>query len=51
MPVAYAVAPANMNEKRHFKAVASKARERFPNARRHVGDPQISSREVRRFIV
>jgi hypothetical protein len=50
MPVAYVVASANENEKRHFKKVASEARERFPNARWHVGDSQYSSGEVRRFI-
>ena len=44
------VAPANENEKKHFKKVSSKARERFPNARWHVADNQYSSREVRRFI-
>jgi hypothetical protein len=50
MPAAYVVASANENEKRHFKKVASEARERFPNARWHVGDSQYSSGEVRRFI-
>jgi len=50
MPTAYLVAPANMNEKRHFKTVASKARERFPNAKWHVADNQYSSRRLRWFI-
>ena len=51
MPVFYVVATAYKNEKRHFKAVASEARERISNARWHVGDPQYSSGEVRRYIV
>jgi hypothetical protein len=34
------VAPANENEKKHFKKVSSKARERFPNAKWHVADNQ-----------
>ena len=38
LPAAYVVAPANENEKRHFKEVASKAKERFPNAKWHVAD-------------
>ena len=50
MPVSYVVASANENEKRHFKKVASEAKERFPNVKRHVGDPQYSSGEVRRFV-
>jgi hypothetical protein len=50
LPVAYVVASANENEKRHFKAVASKVKQRFPHARWHVGDSQYSSGEVRRFI-
>jgi len=44
------VAPANENEKRHFKEVASKAKERFPNAKWHVADNQYSSKRLRRFI-
>ena len=50
MPTAYLVAPANENEKRHFKLVASKAKERFPNAKWHVVDNQYSSKRLRRFI-
>lgn len=50
MPVAYVAAPANENEKRHFKTLAAEAKQRFPNARLHVGDPQYSSWRVRRFI-
>ena len=50
MPVAYVAAPANQNEKKHFKALATEAKERFPNARLHVGDPQYSSGRVRRLI-
>lgn len=50
MPSAYLARPANENEKRHFKRIASKARERFPNARWHIADSQYSSRELRRFI-
>jgi len=49
-PVAYVVASANENEKRHFKKVASEARERFRNARWHVGDSQYSSEKVRGLI-
>ena len=40
MPVAYVVASANENEKRHFKTIATEAKQRFPRARLHVGDPQ-----------
>lgn len=50
MPTAYVVAPANENEKRHFKKVSSKARERFPNARWHVAGNQYSSKRLRRHI-
>ena len=50
MPAAYLVAPANENEKRHFKTVASKAKERFPNARWHVADNQYSSKGLRKYI-
>ncbi len=50
MPTAYLVRPANENEKKHFKEVASKAKERFPNARWHVADNQYSSKRLRRFI-
>ena len=50
MPTAYLVASANENEKRHFKEVASKAKERFPNARWHVADNQYSSKRLRGFI-
>ena len=50
MPTAYLVAPANENEKRHFEEAASKARERFPNARWHVADNQYSSKRLRRVI-
>ena len=50
MPLAYVTALANENEKKYFKAVASKVRERFPSARWYVGDPQYSSRELRRII-
>ena len=42
MPASYVVAPANENEKRHFKKIATQAKERFPNARLQVGDPQYS---------
>ena len=42
--------PANENEKRHFKKVASKAKERFPNARWHAADSQYSSEGLRRFV-
>jgi len=34
-PVTYIVRPANENEKRHFKFLASKAKGRFPNAKWH----------------
>jgi len=44
------VAPATENEKKHFKEVASKARERFPNAKWHVADNQYSSKRLRWFI-
>lgn len=50
MPTAYLVAPANENEKKHFEEVASKARERFPNAKWHVADSQYSSKRLRRVI-
>jgi len=50
MPTAYLVAPANENEKRHFKEVASEAKERFPNARWHVADNQYSSKRLRKYI-
>jgi hypothetical protein len=50
LPTVYTLKPANENEKRHFKKVASKAKERFRNARRHVADSQYSSKELRRFI-
>ena len=50
MPASYVVAPANQNEKKHFKALATQAKERFPGARLHVGDPQYSSGRVRRLI-
>ena len=50
MPVAYVAAPANQNEKRHFKTIATEAKQRFPRAQLHVGDPQYSSGKVRRFI-
>lgn len=50
MPTAYLVAPANENEKKHFKEVASRAKERFPNARWHVADNQYSSKRLRRYI-
>ena len=50
MPTAYAVRPANDNEKRHFKAIASEAEERFPNARWHIADSQFSSGRLRTFV-
>jgi len=50
MPTAYLVRPANENEKRHFKDVASKVKERFPNARWHVADNQYSSKRLRKYI-
>jgi hypothetical protein len=50
MPAAYLVASANENEKRHFKPVASKAKERSPNARWHVADNQYSSKRLRKYI-
>jgi len=50
MPAVYLVASANENEKRHFKPVASKAKERFPNARWHVADNQYSSKRLRKYI-
>jgi len=49
-PVAYTVRPANENEKLHFKALASKAKKRFPNARWHIADSQYSSKKLRRFV-
>ena len=42
--------PANENEKRHFKEVSSKAKERFPNAKWHVADSQYSGEGLRRFV-
>ena len=50
MPVAYTVRPANENKKRHFKALALKAKKHFPNAKWHVADSQYSSGELRRFV-
>jgi len=50
MPTAYVVAPANENEKKHFKKIASKVRERFPNAKWHMADNQYSSKGLRRYI-
>jgi hypothetical protein len=51
MPASYAVASANENEKKHFKAIALEAKKRFPNARYHIGDPQYSSKRVRSLIM
>jgi hypothetical protein len=48
MPTTYLVNPAN--EKRHFKTVSSKAKERFPNAGWHAADNQYSSMRLRWFI-
>lgn len=42
--------PANENEKKHFKEAASKAKERFPNAKWHVADSQYSGEGLRRFV-
>ena len=50
MPTAYLVRPANEDEKRHFKKVASEAKERFRNARWHVADSQYSDEGLRRFV-
>ncbi len=50
LPLAFIAASANDNEKRHFKEVASKTKERFPNAKWHVADNQYSSKRLRRFI-
>jgi len=50
LPAAYIVRPANENEKRHFKALALKAKERFPNAKWHVADSQYSSKRLRGFV-
>ena len=42
--------PANENEKRHFKEVAYRAKERFPNAKWHVADNHYSSKRLMRHI-
>lgn len=51
LPSAYRVRPANENEKQHFQPLASQAKRRFPNARRHVADSQYSSQRLRRFVM
>jgi len=50
LPVAYVVRPANENEKLHFKFLALKTKERFPNAKWHIADSQYSSERLRRFV-
>jgi transposase len=50
MPTAYTVRPANENEKRHFQALASKAKRRFRSAKWHIADSQYSSERLRKFV-
>jgi len=50
MPAAYISRPANENEKRHFKLLALKVKERLPNAKWHIADSQFSSERLRGFV-